>query len=114
MKNTYYKQIIELLTNRPEGMRPCKIAKHIYNTHCGLFEDEDLYQQIYRSIRHYLWEQSNKNDTPFSHKDNKRGVYTLKNSFVTQLELSFENWEYDIIENKKKVKTKELPNLFGW
>ncbi len=115
MKNTYYNQIIELLSNRPDGMKPCKIARHIYNSHCGLFEEKNLYPQIYSSVRRFLWEQSHKNESPFSHKNNEWGVYTLKKSFVTQLELVFDNWEYDIVqESKKKAKQKEEPNLFGW
>ncbi len=108
MNNAYYNQIIELLTCKPEGMKACNIARYIYNTHCTLFEDSPQYHQIHSAIRYFLWKQSKQSNSPFKSVSNQWGVYAIKKSFVTQLELCFENWEYDVIE-KKSIATKAIP-----
>lgn len=117
MKNLYYNQIVEYLFNKPEGIRLINIIRHVYNSNSGLFEDPDLYSQINKSVRTYLWRQSKKNNSPFIRVPKKWGCYALKRGFVVQLELCFDNWEYDIVETKTKKTVKEeppMPNLFGW
>jgi hypothetical protein len=115
VNNDYYNQIIELLTQKPEGMKACNIARCIYNSHCNLFDNSNQYHKIHDTIRHFLWQQSKHKNSPFKKVKNLWGVYTLKQSFVTQLELCFDTWEFDIVEKKniqQKFKQDYNPSLF--
>lgn len=116
MKNLYYNQIIEILTNNPEGVKVNNISRQLYNSHCSLFETDDLYKSIYESTRRFLWKQSKSPSSPFCKVDGKWGVYALRKSFVIQLELCFDNWEYDVVQHKKpkEEESSSYPNLFGW
>ena len=99
----YYKQIIDLLSQKPEGLKVSTIAIHIYNSQGNLFTDEGLYQKIYESVRQFLWQQSRKRNSPFAAVDGKRGYYKLRRHFNIQTELMFEDdFQYDIVETKKK------------
>jgi len=115
MKNIYYNQTIELLTNKPEGMKLCNIARNIFNANNDLFADEDLYSQIYHQLKRFLWRQSKLKHSPF--KACKRwGYYGIRKSVAIQFELPFDDFQYDGIEPKKTAKPVkvEQPNLFGW
>ena len=95
-------------------MKLCNITRCIYNSNCSLFDDEDMYRQIYSCVRSFLWKQSKLKNSPFKSVSTKWGVYSLKNSFVTQLELCFDNWEYDVVEKKPVHKPQQnLPDLFS-
>lgn len=99
----YYRQIVDLLSLKPEGLKVSTIAIHIYNQQGNLFTDEGLYQKIYESIRQFLWQQSKKRNSPFVTVDGKRGYYKLRPNFHYQAELMFEDdFQYDIVEPKKK------------
>jgi len=101
MKNIYYRQIVGLLTDRPQGLKVSTIAIHIYNQNGGLFAEEGLYQKIYESIRQFLWQQSQKKSSPFEAVEGKRGYYKLKRNFKLQGELIFEDdFQDDLIESK--------------
>ena len=114
MNNAYYNQLIELLTYKPEGMKVCNIARCIYNSHCTLFDDGHLYRQIHSTVRQYLWKQSKLKNSPFKSVSNQWGVYAITKSFVAQLELCFDNWEYDVIEKRKPqpAPAPQMLNLF--
>lgn len=116
MNNIYYNQLVELLAYKPEGMKLCRIVKYIYNCNCSLFEDADLYRQIYSNVRWFLWSQSRRKDSPFMRINGKWGMYGLKKNFMVQLELCFDNWEYDIIQPKpvRKKPEYEQQSLFEW
>ncbi len=116
MNNIYYNQIVELLAYKTEGMKLCNIVKYIYNCNCNLFEDNNLYKRIYCGVRQFLWSQSKQKESPFTRVNGKWGVYRLKKSFIKQLELCFDDWEYDGIQlkqAKKKPECKQL-SLFEW
>lgn len=112
MKNVYYQQTIELLSERPEGMKLCNIARIIYNTHCGLFEDPNLYQHIYTQLKRFLWVQSRRERSPFRSVDNRWGYYRLRRSFSFQFELPFDDFQYDIVQphptSSRNTKTQQL------
>jgi len=115
MKNIYYNQTIELLTQRPEGMKLCHIARAIFNSNNDLFADEDLYRQIYGQLKRFLWRQSKLKNSPFK-ACQKWGYYGIRKSAAIQFELPFDDFQYDIIEPKHTPKPQkvEMPNLFGW
>lgn len=115
MKNQYYNQTIELLTGRPEGMKLCNIARNIYNSNNDLFSDENLYWDIYRQLKNFLYRQSKLKNSPFK-ACNKWGYYGIRASVAVQFELPFDDFTYDGIEPKKTAKPVkvEQPNLFGW
>lgn len=115
MKNAYYNQIMELLTQRPEGMKLCAIARCIYNSNTDLFADEDLYPQIYGQLKRFLWHQSKVKRSPFV-SCKRWGYYAIRKSAAIQFELPFDDFQYDGIETKKTAKPikVEQPNLFGW
>lgn len=115
MDNIYYNQTIELLTGRPEGMKLCHIARNIYNSNNSLFADSDLYTQIYTQLKCFLYRQSKLKRSPFKSCE-KWGYYGIRRSAAIQFELPFDDFTYDIIEQKKTAKPVkvEQPNLFGW
>ncbi len=102
---------MELLTQKPEGMKVCNISRHIYNTNCSLFDDEHKYKKIYSNVRRFLWQQSKQKNSPFQSVEEHRGHYAIRKSFAHQLELCFDNWEYDVIEEQKKEKPAEEPHI---
>lgn len=103
MKNAYYRQTIELLSSKPDGMKLCNIARNIYNSNCGLFEDPDLYHKIYRQLKRYLWVQSRRERSPFRAVENRWGFYRLRRSFAFQFELPFDDFQYDIVQPRQKT-----------
>lgn len=115
MKNIYYNQTLQLLTDRPEGMKLCNIARCIYNANNNLFADEDLYWQIYGQLKRFLWHQSKLKHSPFK-SCGKWGYYGIRKSVAVQFELPFDDFQYDGIETRKAAKPVKVqqPNLFGW
>lgn len=115
MKNEYYNQTIELLTEHPEGMKLCNIARCVYNANNSLFADEDLYRKIYFQLKRFLWTQSRMKKSPFKSCE-RWGYYAIRKSVAIQFELPFDDFQYDIIEQKKTAKPEKVqqPNLFGW
>ncbi len=103
MKNAYYKQIVDLLSIKPEGLKVSTIAIHIYNQQGSLFTDEGLYEKIYECVRQFLWQQSKKKNSPFVSVEGKRGYYKLRKRFNIQTEIIFDDdFQYDIVETEKK------------
>ncbi len=94
---------MELLSQKPEGMKLCNISRCIYNTNCNLFDDGHKYKQIYSSVKRFLWNQSKLKNSPFQSVANQWGHYAIKHSFAHQLELCFDTWEYDVVEEKPVV-----------
>lgn len=89
MNHKYYRQIIDLLTLRPEGLKVSAIAKNIYNQQGNLFSEQESYEKLYESIRQYLWQQSQKKNSIFTTVDNKRGYYKLRQNYTMQTEFQF-------------------------
>lgn len=90
MLNSYYKQTIELLMGRPQGMRACNIARHIYNSNCSLFDNSLDYSELRLQVSQFLWHQSKSKTSPFCRIEDKRGFYALKPDFALQLEFDFD------------------------
>ncbi len=111
LNNLYYNQIMELLTQKPEGMKACNISRHIYNSNCNLFDDIHKYNKIHSNVRRFLWQQSKQKNSPFQSVCGHWGHYAIKRSFAHQLELCFDNWEYDIIIEKQPELKAAEPNI---
>jgi len=115
MSFIYHKDIVEILTNRPEGLRVSAIAVHIYNRQRGLFDDGCKYDKIYAAVKQYLWTQSQKPHSIIKAVKDKRGYYTISNSYFLQHSFDFDKSEYLVSEpmdnDMKKDKTNQL-NLF--
>jgi len=114
MNHKYYRQIVELLALRPEGLKVSTIAKNIYNQEGNLFADEDHYDKLYESIRQFLWQQTQKKHSQFITVDGKRGYYKLRTNYSVQTEFQFAS--EDIIEsladNKKNENQEGQLSLF--
>ena len=119
MKNQYYNEMVQMLMGNPEGMRVGVMARAIYNASCDLFDSQagSRFQNIYNTIRRFLWQQSRRQRSPFQRL--KWGTYALRRNFVYQLELTFDEWEDDgpVLKPESKKATSNEPymlNLFGW
>lgn len=86
MNNIYYRDIIELLLpHGKEGLKLSLIVRYIYNQHVDMFNDSIKYEDIYKAVGSFLWKQSQKRETPFTH--NSYGVYAIKPDVAVQLDL---------------------------
>lgn len=86
MNNIYYRDIIELLLpHGKEGLKLSLIVRYIYNQHVDMFNDSIKYEDIYKTVGSFLWKQSQKRETPFTH--NSYGVYAIKPDVAVQLDL---------------------------
>lgn len=103
MKNAYYQQTIEILTAKPEGVKLCNIARIIYNSNCGLFEDPRLYDTIYTQLKRFLWTQSRRERSPFQAVNGRWGFYAIKRTFVQQLELPFDDFQYEKVLHQPRM-----------
>lgn len=89
MKNRYHQDIIDVLKEaNGQSMSVRLIARHIYNKKVGLFENTLSFEDIYQSVRFYLWSQSNRPSSPFL-RGEKRGHYTVRKEIFDMLELDF-------------------------
>lgn len=88
-RNKYHQDIIEVLKEaNGRSMSVSLIARHIYNKKVGLFAGTLSFDEIYQSVRFYLWSQSNRPSSPFI-KGEKRGHYLVRKEVFFQLELDF-------------------------
>lgn len=110
MKNKYHQDIIDVL-KEAEGrsMSVRLIARHIYNKKVGLFDNSLSFEEIYQSVRFYLWSQSNRPSSPFL-KGEKRGYYTVRKEIFDMLELDFTTPCSGTIEKEEEEKEKADPN----
>ena len=89
MRNKYHQDIIEVLKEADGRSMPVRlIARHIYNKKVGLFAGNLSFNDIYQSVRFYLWSQSNRPSSPFL-KGDKRGEYRVRREVFFQMELDF-------------------------
>jgi hypothetical protein len=94
MNNIYYRDIIELLLpHGKEGLKLSLIVRHIYNQHVDMFNDSISFEDIYKAVGSFLWKQSQKRESPFTH--NSYGVYSIKQDVAVQLDLF---WDMQIEE----------------
>lgn len=94
MNNIYYRDIIELLLQHgKEGRKLSQIVRHIYNQHVDLFDNSIRYEDIYKTVGLFLWKQSQKRESPFTH--NSYGIYSIKPDIAVQLDLF---WDMQIDE----------------
>ena len=86
MNNIYHRDIIEILLEcGRDGLRIKNIARRIYNKHVDFFIKDIEYCELRDSIGHYLWEQSQRHESPFTHT--RYGTYAIKPDFAIQLDL---------------------------
>lgn len=117
MKNLRYNEMVELLMANPDGLRIRAIARSIYNTEVDLFavDSAKKFRDIHLSVQRFLWTQSRKIHSPFERR--RWGIYALKNRFVVQLELEFDDWEDEgvVLEHsnpKKNMAAEQMHDMF--
>lgn len=89
MKEVYYNQLVEILLQKPKGMRLSVIATNIYNLNAGLFSSSELYDEIYKTIKQFLYRESKKRKSIFVHVPDKWGYYAIRRKQARQLRLKF-------------------------
>jgi len=103
-----------MLMHHTEGMRLGTIARTLYNKDCDLFDPEadGKFQRIYSTVKRFLWTQSKLKRSPFERR--KWGIYTLRNRFVVQLELCFDDWEDEgiVIPSKPAAEPPSRPAAY--
>lgn len=82
-------QIVEILLQRPKGMKLSVIVRNLYNLNSGLFEDYDLYETLYNTTKQYLYRESRKKESIFKHVNDKWGYYAIKPHYARQLKFKF-------------------------
>ena len=86
MNNIYHRDIIEILIEcGRSGLRIKNIARRIYNKHADFFVKDLDYSEIRDNVGRYLWEQSKRNESPFTRT--RYGTYAIKQDFAIQLDL---------------------------
>ena len=86
VNNIYHRDIIEILLEcGSDGLRIKNLARRIYNKHVDFFVSDIEYNEIRDCIGRYLWEQSKRNESPFTHT--RYGTYAIKPDFAIQLDL---------------------------
>ena len=89
MKEPYYNQLIEIMLQKPKGMKLSAIARNIYNLNSGLFEAPELYEEIYHMTKQYLYRECKKKGSVFKSVSGKWGYYAIRPHYVKQLKLRF-------------------------
>lgn len=106
VNNIYHRDIIEILLEcGREGLRIKNIARRIYNRHADFFVTDIDYSEIRNSVGRYLWEQSQRHESPFTHA--RYGTYAIKPDFAIQLDLFLDN---AIRSEFRKEQAKAVPN----
>ena len=108
MNNIYHRDIIEILLEcGREGLRIKNIARRIYNKHADFFVRDLDYSEIRDSVGRYLWEQSKRNESPFTRT--RYGTYAIKPDFAIQLDL-FLDFVYRTETHKEQTKPTANPH----
>ena len=106
VNNIYHRDIIEILLEcGREGLRIKNIARRIYNKHADFFAIAIDYSEIRDGIGRYLWEQSQRSESPFIRT--RYGTYAIKPDFAIQLDLFLDN---AIRAEIHKEAAKPMPN----
>lgn len=111
MKNEYHRDLVEILL--PEGRKglPVRIlTRLVYNRHTGLFADGLRFENVYNTLRFYLWAQSRRPSSPFT-TGQGRGFYALKADAALQLDLCFAPFS-EPEEKKARPPEPDYPSLF--
>ena len=111
----YEQQILRILLGvGARGISVKKLAKHVYNHYCTLFNQPD-FRDVYRAVRQYVQRQSRSQKGLLEHAD-RWGCYRLNTSNATarQLVLDF-NVQKEIKEEEEIEKPKQdfSLNLFA-
>ncbi len=89
MKNVYHSDIMQLLLLKgKEGMPVSQVSRMVYNLHNNLFDHRLNYYELHRTIRMYLWRQSQQRRSPFMHVSH--GCYAIKPDVAIQLDFCFD------------------------
>ena len=106
-RNRYHHDIIEVLKEANGRSMPVRlIARHIYNKNIGLFDENISFEDIYQSVRFYLWSQSNRPSSPFI-LGKKRGYYQVRKEIFSLIELDFNTPCPDNTEREDDTKDKD-------
>lgn len=81
--------MIEVLLQRPKGMRLSVIVANIYNMNAGLFSSPELYDTIHQQVYSFLYRESKKKKSAFIRVPGRWGYYAIKRSYARQLKLQF-------------------------
>ena len=86
MKHEFREELIEILSQRGrKGLAVTLIAQIVYNNHNSLFNQGQCFYDLRVRIQRYLWTQSQRKGTPFTHIS--RGIYALRRGYVHQTRL---------------------------
>ena len=89
MKNVYHSDIMQLLLLKgKEGMHVSQVSRMVYNLHTNLFDHQINYYDLHRTIRMYLWRQSQMRRSPFMRVS--YGTYAIKSDVAIQLDFCFD------------------------
>lgn len=106
MNNIYYRDIIELLLpHGKDGVKLSLIVRHIYNQHVDMFNNTINYEELYKVVGSFLWKQSQKRESPFTH--NSYGIYAIKPDVAVQLDLFWDLPAEDLKEENKECQTEK-------
>ena len=107
MNNIYHRDIIEILIEcGRDGLRIKNIARRIYNKHADFFVRDLEYSEIRDSVGRYLWEQSQRHESPFTRT--RYGTYAIKPDFAIQLDLFL-----DFVSRSESHREASQPSLGG-
>lgn len=95
MKNIYHHELmVMLMRNGNEGMNVRQMARNLYNSHAGLFDNDIVFENIYSQVRSYMWRQSTIRQSPITWL--RRGQYAMRPESAVQLDL-FIDATYDTV-----------------
>lgn len=106
VNNIYHRDIIEILLEcGHDGLRIKNISRRIYNKHADFFVRDLDYSEIRDSVGRYLWEQSQRVESPFVRT--RYGTYAIKPDFAIQLDLFL---DFVTRSDTHKEQAKPTPN----
>jgi len=106
VNNIYHRDIIEILLEcGRDGLRIKNISRRIYNKHADFFVRDLDYSEIRDSVGRYLWEQSQRVESPFVRT--RYGTYAIKPDFAIQLDLFL---DFVTRSDTHKEQAKPTPN----
>ena len=106
VNNIYHRDIIEILLEcGRDGLRIKNISRRIYNKHADFFVSDLDYSEIRDSVGRYLWEQSQRVESPFVRT--RYGTYAIKPDFAIQLDLFL---DFVTRSDTHKEQAKPTPN----
>lgn len=104
MKDTYHRDIVQILLESGErGMKPCTVARRLFNIYVDLFCNNLSYERMRREVEVYLWRESKRRTSVFIHKS--YGLYAIRPALAIQLDLFVDYMSTDDDVDVKKAES---------